>query len=107
VDGLEKRIDAVTAEFRSQLDAIRDRITEPDVQPSLGLDGEGGDSLRSYEYRLLLDSQQTADKVTRVARTEAERVLADSEAQVAALEQRIATLRQVESELAGQVASRA
>ena len=35
---------------------------------SLGLDGEGGDSLRSYEYRLLLDSQQTADKVTLVAR---------------------------------------
>ena len=107
VDGLEKRIDAVTAEFREQLEAIRTRITEPQVQPSLGLDGEGGDSLRSYEYRLLLDSQQTADKVTQVARTEAERVLADSEAQVAALEQRIATLRQVESELVGQVASRA
>jgi EmrB/QacA subfamily drug resistance transporter len=107
VDGLEKRIDAVTAEFRGQLDAIRSRITDPQVQPSLGLDGEGGDSLRSYEYRLLLDSQQTADKVARVARTEAERVLADSEAQVAALEQRIATLRQVESELLGQVASRA
>ena len=106
VDGLEKRIDAVTAEFREQLDAIRDRITDPEVQPSLGLDGEGGDSLRSYEYRLLLDSQQTADKVTRVARTEAERVLTDAEAQVRELEQRIATLRQVETELAGKVADR-
>ena len=106
VDGLEKRIDAVTAEFRGQLDAIRGRLNEPEVQPSLGLDGEGGDSLRSYEYRLLLDSQQTADKVTRVARTEAERVLADAEAQVAELEERIATLRQVESELAGSVAEK-
>ena len=106
VDGLEKRIDAVTAEFRGQLDAIRDRLTAPDVQPSLGLDGEGGDSLRSYEYRLLLDSQQTADQVTRVARTEAERVLADAEAQVAELEERIATLRRAESELAGDVAER-
>jgi hypothetical protein len=106
VDGLEKRIDAVTAEFRGQLDAIRDRLAEPEVQPSLGLDGEGGDSLRSYEYRLLLDSQQTADKVTRVARTEAERVLADAEAQVAELEERITTLRRVESELAGGVAEK-
>ena len=41
-----------------------------------------------------------------MARTEAERVLTDAEAQVAELEQRIATLRQVESELAGQVAER-
>ncbi|GAB2577280.1 MDR family MFS transporter [Microlunatus antarcticus] len=106
VDGLEKRIDAVTAEFRGQLDQIRGRLTDPEVQPSLGLDGEGGDSLRSYEYRLLLDSQQTADKVTHVARTEAERVLADAEAQVAELEERIATLRQVESDLAGQVAEK-
>jgi EmrB/QacA subfamily drug resistance transporter len=106
VDGLEKRIDAVTAEFRAQLDALRSRLTDPEVQPSLGLDGEGGDSLRSYEYRLLLDSQQTADRVTQVARTEAERVLADAEDQVAELEQRIATLRQVESELAGRVADR-
>jgi EmrB/QacA subfamily drug resistance transporter len=106
VDGLERRIDAVTAEFRGQIDALRSRITDPEVQPSLGLDGEGGDSLRSYEYRLLLDSQQTADKVTRVARTEAERVLTDAAAQVAELEERISTLRQVESELAGHVADR-
>jgi EmrB/QacA subfamily drug resistance transporter len=106
VDGLEKRIDAVTAEFRGQLEAIRDRLTDPEVQPSLGLDGEGGDRLRSYEYRLLLDSQETADKVTRVARTEAERVLADADAQVAELQQRIATLRQVESELADRVATK-
>jgi EmrB/QacA subfamily drug resistance transporter len=104
VDGLEQRIDTVTAEFRGQLDAIRSRITNPELQPSLGLDGEGGDSLRSYEYQLLLDSQQTADKVTRVARTEAERVLADAEGQVRELEQRIATLRQVESDLAAKVA---
>ncbi|MGI3779685.1 MAG: hypothetical protein ACRYG2_02820, partial [Janthinobacterium lividum] len=106
VDGLEKRIDTVTAEFRGQLDALRVRITEPEVEPSLGLDGEGGDSLRSYEYQLLLDSQQTADKVTLVARTEAERVLTDAEAQVAELEQRIATLRQVETDLAGRVAAK-
>ena len=99
VNGLEKRIDDVTAEFRGQLDAVRDRLTDPQVQPSLGIDGEGGDSVRSYEYRLLLDSQQTADQVTRVARLEAERVLTDAEARVAELEQRIATLRQVESEL--------
>jgi len=105
VDGLEKRVDAVTAEFRGQLAAVRSHISHPEVRPSLGLDGEGGDSLRSYEYRLLLDSQQTADRVTRVARTEAERVLADAEARVAELERRITTLRQAEAELVDHVAS--
>ncbi|SEQ37153.1 drug resistance transporter, EmrB/QacA subfamily [Microlunatus flavus] len=104
VDALEQRIDEVAGEFRGQIDEIRARLAEPEVQPSLGLDGEGGDSLRSYEYRLLLDSQQTADKVTRLARTEAERVLADAEQQVAELQARIATLKQAEAELAGKVA---
>jgi hypothetical protein len=103
VDALEKRIDDVTAEFRSQLSTVRARLAEPEAQPSLGLDGEGGDSLRSYEYNLLRDTQQTADKVTRLARTEAERVLADAEERAAELEQRIAKLRQVESGLAGRV----
>ena len=106
VDGLERRIDEVAVEFRGQLDAIRTRLSDQEVQPSLGLDGEGGDSLRSYEYRLLMDSQQTADKVTRVARTEAERVLADAEDRVGELEQRIAALRQVEAELAAKVAEK-
>ena len=103
VDALEKRIDDVTAEFRSQLSAVRSRLAEPEAQPSLGLDGEGGDSLRSYEYNLLRDTQQTADTVTRLARAEAERVLADAEERAAELEQRIAELQQAESELAGRV----
>ncbi len=106
VDGLERRIVEVMAEFRGQVDAVRARLGAAEAQPSLGQDGEGGDSLRSYEYRLLLDSQQTADKVTRVARTEAERVLADAEERVHELEQRIATLRQVEAELADKVAEK-
>ncbi len=106
VDALEQRVDEVAVEFRGQIEEIRARLAEPEAQPSLGLDGEGGDSLRAYEYRLLLDSQQTADTVTRLARTEAERVLADAEQQVAELQQRIATLRKAEAELADRVRAR-
>ena len=97
VDALEQRIDAVTAEFRAQLGAIRTRLGEDEPAPVLGVDGDGGDRLRSYEYGLLLNSQQTADKVTRVARIEAERVLAEAEARVAELERRVATQPQVEA----------
>ncbi|SDU88804.1 drug resistance transporter, EmrB/QacA subfamily [Microlunatus sagamiharensis] len=106
VDALEQRIDQVAGEFRGQIDQIRARIAEPEAQPSLGADGEGGDGVRAYEYRLLLDSQQTADKVTRLARAEAERVLADAEQQVAELQGRIAWLKQAEAELADRVAER-
>ena len=44
--------------------------------------------------------------MTRLARAEAERVLADAEQQVAELQQRIQTLKQAEAELAHRVGDR-
>ena len=104
VDALQRRIDTAMTEFDDQLVAIRARLDQDKPVTGLGVDGDGGDSLRSYEYGLLLNSQQTADKVTQVARIEAERVLTEADGRVDELERRIATLRQVEAELAAKVA---
>ena len=85
---------------------IREHLNVPDDGASLGHDGAGADSLRAYEYGLLVNSQRTADKVTRVARLEAERILTEADEQVAELETRIRTLRAVEAELSSRVAER-
>jgi hypothetical protein len=77
-----------------------------DSGASLAQDGAGGDALRSYEYGLLLNAQQTADRVTRLARHEAERILTHADQEVAAVERRVAELRQVEAELSASVAER-
>ena len=106
LDSLGTQISSVVADFQQRLAAIKTNLEVQDGGASLGRDGVGADSLRSYEYGLLLNSQRTADKVTRVARLEAERVLAEAEGQVAELEQRIATLRAAESELSERVAER-
>ena len=105
LDSLEQQVAAVVGDFRERLHAVREELSSPDRGASLGKDGAGTDNLRSYEYSLLLNSQRTADKVTRLARLEAERTLAEAEGQVSELEQRIATLRAAEAELSGRVAA--
>ena len=54
----------------------------------------------------MLNSQRTADRVTQIARQEAERILTEADRQVAELEERISTLRAVEAELGVRVADR-
>ena len=77
LDSVGQQLDALLAEAHSRLDAIKDRVQAADSGASLSADGDGGDSLRSYEYGLLLNSQRTADTVTRLARLEAERILTE------------------------------
>lgn len=106
LDALGAQFNAAVADFQQRLAAVRENLVADNGGDALRDDGAGGGSLRSYEYGLLLNSQRTADKVTRVARLEAERVLAEAESQVAELEQRIATLRAAESELSERVAEK-
>jgi hypothetical protein len=103
LDQAGSQVDAAVSRFRHELEQIRSSAVAQDSGASLAQDGSGGSALRSYEYGLLLNAQQTADRVTRLARLEAERLLANAEAEVAALEQRISELRRAESELVGQV----
>jgi EmrB/QacA subfamily drug resistance transporter len=95
----QDQVDAAVARFHAELDQITSRAVVKNSGASPTSDGSGDDRLRSYEYGLLLNAQQTADRVTTLARAEAERVLAAAEEEVAALEQRIRRLREVEAEL--------
>lgn len=115
IDGVGSEADEALARFHAELDATKARLVAEDTGASLGEDGVGGDSLRSYEFGLLLNSQRTAervtqlaqteaDRVTHLARTEAGRVLAHADDQVAELEKRIDTLRKVEADLQHKVA---
>ena len=104
LDRTSRAVDGVVARFHADLDQIKAGLTQPSNGASLSSDSTGGDTLRSYEYGLLLNAQRTADRVTALARTEAERILTTADAEVASLEQRIAELRRVEAELAGRVA---
>jgi EmrB/QacA subfamily drug resistance transporter len=106
LDGVGAEVDQAAAAFHARLDAIKARLVAQDSGASLGRDGVGGDSLRSYEYGLLLNSQRTADKVTRLAKTEAERVLTNADEQLAELERRISALRKVEQDLQDRVSER-
>jgi EmrB/QacA subfamily drug resistance transporter len=103
LDALLRHVDAVVAEFHAELDKITAQLGTRDSGASLGRDGVGGDSIRSYEFGLLLNSQQTADRVVRLARTEAERILTDADAEVSQLEKRIQGLRAAERELQAEV----
>ncbi|HEY5822542.1 MAG TPA: hypothetical protein VIT20_11240, partial [Propionibacteriaceae bacterium] len=100
---LGSQIDQVVADFHARLDAIQQHLAVPDPGASLAQDGAGADSLRTYEYGLLVNSQRTADKVTRLAKLEAERILTEADEQVVELEGRIRTLRAVEAELSARV----
>jgi hypothetical protein len=104
LDALVQRVDAAVAGFHAELEQVKRSL--PAAGPGSALtngsaagDAAGGDSIRSYEYGLLLNSQQTADRVIRIARVEAERILTDADAEVRTLEARIATLAEAEREL--------
>ncbi len=101
-----EELGAATDRFTGQLHELaaslrRDGSVED--HGSTGPDGRGGDRLRSYEYQLLRDAQQTADRVVALARLEAERILTGADTERASLERRIAELRRAEAELSGRV----
>jgi len=99
-------VEAALAQFQRSLADIRERLVSDDVTGrSEGRDGTGADSLRSYEYGLLLNTQQTVNGMTISAQREAQRIVDAANAEVAALEQRIERLRSVESELSDDVSS--
>ena len=95
-------VEAALAQFQRSLADIRQRLVSDEVTGrSEGRDGTGADSLRSYEYGLLLNTQQTVNGMTLSAQREAQRIVDAANAEVAALEQRIERLRSVEAELSG------
>jgi EmrB/QacA subfamily drug resistance transporter len=99
-------VEAALAQFQRSLADIRQRLVSDEVTGrSEGRDGTGGDSLRSYEYGLLLNTQQTVNGMTLAAQREAQRIVDAANAEVAALEQRIERLRSVEAELSDGVSS--
>jgi hypothetical protein len=104
LDSVSHEVDAAIGSFHRQLQSIReDLLAAKPGSAEPRPDGAGGDELRQYEYNLLLDSQQTADRVTATARSEAERILADAEQQHEELDKRIEQLREVERELSARV----
>lgn len=103
LDAVSREVDAVMGGFHRQLQEIRRQLAEGSPTASPAPDGVGGTDLRQYEYNLLLDSQRAADRVTLMARLEAERTLAAAEQQRADLEKRIEQLRGVEAELTAAV----
>ena len=95
---------ALTQLHRSMAD-IRARLLSDEVTtPSEGRDGTGADSLRSYEYGLLLNTQQTVEGMTTAAQREGQRILDLANAEVAALEQRIERLRSIEADMQAGIA---
>ncbi|MBA8795095.1 EmrB/QacA subfamily drug resistance transporter [Friedmanniella endophytica] len=107
IEQVGRDADAALARFHAELDQIQARLRAetPEGAPVIQ-DGSGGTDLRRYEYGLLLSSQQTADRLNRIARLEAERILADAEQQRADLEHRIELLRRTEAELSEKVKAR-
>jgi EmrB/QacA subfamily drug resistance transporter len=104
LDQLSHEVDAAIGGFHRQLQQIREELLSAEPgRPTPAPDGVGGDELRQYEYNLLLDSQQTADRVTRLARAEAERTLAQAEQERAELAKRIDQLRNVEREITDRI----
>ena len=106
VDSVGRELDQLVDDVHARLDAIKERISTADTGASLNDDGAGADSLRSYEYGLLLNSQRTAEKVTRLARLEAERILTEAEAELAERQQRVEMLKAAEAELTERVAEK-
>ncbi|WP_375425095.1 MFS transporter [uncultured Friedmanniella sp.] len=69
----------------------------------LAVSPDAADHLHSYEYGLLLSSQRTADKVVRLARLQAERILTEADEELAVRQRRLETLRKAEAELSARV----
>lgn len=108
LDDIGHQVDAVIGGFHRQLQDIRHTLqVEPNGTSAAGDHAAGvdqDDELRRYEHALLLDSQQTADRVARHAQQDADRTLADAEAKRAEIEARIEQLRRAEQELSTSVA---
>ncbi|SDS43660.1 DHA2 family efflux MFS transporter permease subunit [Microlunatus soli] len=105
LDDLGHRVDAVMGGFHRQLQDIRSSLqTESAGADNVPVDPERSDDLRRYEHALLVDSQQTADRVARQAQLDADQTLADAEAKRREIEARIEQLRRVENELSQTVA---
>ena len=104
LDSVGRDLDQLLAEVHARLAAMKERVSDPGSAAALNRDGVGADSLRTYEYGLLLNSQRTADRVTRLARLEAERILTEADEELATRQQRIETLRRAEEELSSRVA---
>ena len=103
LDDLSHRVDAAMGGFHRQLQEIRDSLElelPAEAERTAAREGD----LRQYEYSLLLDSQRTAERVTRLAQAEAERTLREAEAKQTEIESRIDQLRLVEQELTDAVA---
>lgn len=103
IDSVGRQLDQLVTDVHRRLAEIRAQVVAADSGASLTVDGAGADSLRSYEYGLLLNSQRTADKVTRLARLEAERVLTEADQELAVRQERLETLRRAEAELSARV----
>jgi hypothetical protein len=103
LDQVAHDVDAAVARFHAELEQIKSGLAAEPSRASGGASGRGGDSLRAYEYGLLLSAQQTAERVTTLARNEAERILTTADAEAAALEKRVAALRQAEADLSERV----
>jgi EmrB/QacA subfamily drug resistance transporter len=98
-------VEVALSQLHRSLADIRARLLSDEVTtPSEGRDGTGADSLRSYEYGLLLNTQQTVEGMTTAAQREAQRILDLANAEVAALEQRIERLRAVEADMQAGIA---
>ena len=98
-------VDVALTRLHRTLADIRARLLSDEVTtPSEGRDGTGADSLRSYEYGLLLNTQQTVEGMTTAAQREGQRILDLANAEVAALEQRIERLRSVEADMQAGIA---
>ncbi len=102
IDQLGRDVDAALTRFHGQLDQIKAGLGADRTEAG-GEHGVGGAHLREYEYGLLLNSQQTAERVTRIARLEAERILTEADAQAAELQKRIDLLQETEADLSSRV----
>ncbi|GAB3930812.1 hypothetical protein GCM10027613_51500 [Microlunatus endophyticus] len=107
IDAIGHQLDAMIGGLHRQLQEVREQFLNQDhLKPAAMPDGSGADQLRQYEYNLLLDTQKTADRVTQLARAEAERILADAEQQRLDAAARVERLRKVERELTDSISSR-
>ncbi len=104
IDDLTTQIDNAVAGFHTELGLIKARLDVTGSGAAVSGDHAGGDSIRSYEYGLLLNSQQTANRVVKLARAEAERILTEADEELVQREQRVQQLRAAEAELRGRVA---
>ncbi len=106
LDEIGHRVDAALGGFHRQLQDIRDSLSND--KPGSAVippQGSGGGDLRRYEYSLLLNTQQAADRVTQLAKAEAERILAEAETRRIEVEGRIEQLQQVERGLVDSIYS--